>query len=133
MAQDTFVRLYRYRKRYRPAAKLTTFLYLLARQVWIDALRRGGRRQAATEKLQHEMETATQPSPVQTDAVGQVEEALLALPETMRLVVVMSFYQGMKYDEIGKALGIPEGTVKSRMFHALRRMREHVHDEAQRG
>jgi len=133
MAQDTFVRLYRYRDRYRPTAKLTTFLYLLARQVWIDALRRGGRRKNAADGLRDELETAKQPSPGRDKAIGRAEEALLVLPERMRVVVVMSLYQGLKYDEIGDALDIPAGTVKSRMFNALKRMREHLRDEATRG
>ena len=44
LVQQTFIRLYNYRQRYRPSAKFTTFLYLLARQVWVDELRRRGRR-----------------------------------------------------------------------------------------
>ena len=53
-----------------------------------------------------------------------IEAALAALPEGMRMVVVMSIYQNMVYEDIALALQIPVGTVKSRMFNALRLLRQ---------
>ena len=52
-----------------------------------------------------------------------VSQALAALPEKLRDVVVLSVYQGMRYRDIGAILKIPEGTVKSRMHAAVRRLR----------
>ena len=51
LVQQTFLRLYRYRQRYVATAKFTTFLFLLARQVWIDELRRRQRRERLIERL----------------------------------------------------------------------------------
>ena len=51
LAQETFVRLFRYRRKYRPKAKFTTFLYLLARRAWIDHCRALGRRKKAYEEI----------------------------------------------------------------------------------
>jgi RNA polymerase sigma-70 factor (ECF subfamily) len=53
-----------------------------------------------------------------------VEAALDSLPEAMRAVVALNVYQGLKYEEVAAALEIPLGTVKSRMFQALRKLRE---------
>ena len=124
LVQQTFIRLYRYRDRYRPSAKLTTFLYLLARQVWIDELRKRQR----SERLRKEL--AAQPLPEEA-AVTQPERgcmdvaaALTTLPEGLRLVVIMGIYQDMAYADISAALKIPVGTVKSRMFNALRLLRQ---------
>ncbi|MFZ4394695.1 MAG: RNA polymerase sigma factor [Kiritimatiellia bacterium] len=125
LVQQTFIRLYRYRDRYQPSAKLTTFLYLLARQVWIDELRRRQR----TERLRKGLEAEPQ---LEFVAGGKgpergkmdIEAALAALPEGMRMVVVMSIYQNMVYEDIALALQIPVGTVKSRMFNALRLLRQ---------
>ncbi|MEI6210796.1 MAG: sigma-70 family RNA polymerase sigma factor [bacterium] len=125
LVQQTFIRLYRYRDRYQPSAKLTTFLYLLARQVWIDELRRRQR----TERLRKGLEAEPQ---LEFVARGEgpergkmdIEAALAALPEGMRMVVVMSIYQNMVYEDIALALQIPVGTVKSRMFNALRLLRQ---------
>jgi RNA polymerase sigma-70 factor, ECF subfamily len=130
LAQQTFVRLFRYRKKYRPTAKFTTFLYVLARRVWIDHCRALGRRKKAYESLSEEAELRR---PAGTDALenakGRVSEALNGLTDEMRTVVVMSIYQGFKYREIADVLGIPVGTVKTRMFHALRKLREALTDE----
>jgi RNA polymerase sigma-70 factor (ECF subfamily) len=58
------------------------------------------------------------------DRLALAEELLLTLPDAMREVVVMSLCQGMKYEEISVALDIPVGTVKSRMFNAMLRLKE---------
>jgi RNA polymerase sigma-70 factor (ECF subfamily) len=123
LVQLTFVRLYRYRDRYTPRAKLTTFLYLLARQVWIDELRRRQRAERLQQGLAAEPPPEQEAAPPLEHGRMDVQAALAALPEGMRLVVVMSIYQNMAYAEIATALRIPVGTVKSRMFHALRQLR----------
>ena len=130
LAQETFVRLFKYRRRYRPKAKFTTFLYLLARRTWIDHCRALGRRKKAYEKLAEE---AVLHEPAGTnaldDAVARATAALDQLTDEMRTVVVMSVYQGFKYREIAEILDIPLGTVKTRMFHALRKLKEALTDE----
>ena len=124
LVQQTFLRLYRYRDRYTPRAKLTTFLYLLARQVWLDDLRRRGRFARLREGLAAEPEAVaaygTQPERGRLD----LDAALARLPEGLRLVVVLGVYQDQPYAEIAAALRIPVGTVKSRMFNALRMLRK---------
>ena len=124
LAQETFIRLFKYRFRYKPRAKFTTFLYLLARQVWIDTLRKGKRKQEFEERFREHTEVVTQPGHADNGQLASAEQALHRLPEPMRLVVVMSIHQGLKYAEIAEVLKVPEGTVKSRMFNALRRLRE---------
>ena len=125
LAQEAFVRLFRYRKRCRPTAKFTTFLYVLARRVWIDHLRAKARRKQAYEDVAREVKLR---QPAGTDALEDAKEraaiALAGLSEEMRTVVVMSVYQGFKYREIAEVLGIPLGTVKTRMYHALRKLKE---------
>ena len=55
---------------------------------------------------------------------GRVLAALEGLPPEQREVVVLAFYEGLSYREIGRMLGVPEGTVKSRMHFAKRKLRE---------
>jgi len=128
LVQQTFLRLYRYRNRYQPRAKLTTFLYLLARQVWIDEIRR---RQRA-ERLRRGLEAEPPSEPAQTRQPERggldIDAALASLPEGLRLVVVLGMYQDLPYAEIAAALRIPVGTVKSRMFHALRLLRRKMEE-----
>lgn len=124
LVQQTFIRLYRYRDRYRPSAKLTTFLYLLARQVWIDELRRRRRLDRLHQGLQAEPEPEAASTSQPDRGCMDLDRALAALPEGLRLVVIMGVYQDLPYAEIGAALKIPVGTVKSRMFNALRMLRK---------
>jgi RNA polymerase sigma-70 factor, ECF subfamily len=126
LTQQTFLRLYRYRDRYQPRAKVSTFLFLLARQVWIDELRKRTRRKQLADSLA--VETAEDVAPSAADEVASrdvadVQQALARLPEGMRLVVELGIYQELPYSEIAEILEIPEGTVKSRMFNALAQLR----------
>ncbi|MGI6496875.1 MAG: RNA polymerase sigma factor [Kiritimatiellia bacterium] len=130
LVQQTFVRVFRYRDRYRPTAKFTTFLFLVARQVWIDELRkrRNVFRLQEAWKEEHgddEMDTSRGPSAA-ADAVD-LAEALARLGDGARAVVDLGVMQGLAYPEIARILGIPVGTVKSRMFNALRALREFMH------
>lgn len=131
LVQQTFLRLYRYRDRYTPTAKVTTFLFLLARQVWIDELRRRKRHQRLVAGL------AAEPHPEQVEPVAadagaagglDLEQALATLPEGLRQVVELGVYQDLPYAAIAEILSIPVGTVKSRMFNALAKLREFLEE-----
>ena len=127
LVQQTFLRLYRYRKRYVASAKFTTFLFLLARQVWIDELRRRKRRERLIADLSAEPpEAQAAPTAVCESVAGSLDlaQALSSLPEGLRQVVELGVYQELPYAEVSEILGIPVGTVKSRMFNALKKLRE---------
>lgn len=126
LVQQTFLRLYRYRSRYVATAKVTTFLFLLARQVWIDELRRRKRQERLVAGLAAEPQTTTVGAEAaEATASGEMDlgRALASLPEGLRQVVELGVYQELPYADIGKILGIPVGTVKSRMFNALAKLR----------
>lgn len=128
LVQQTFLRLHRYRTRYRQTAKFTTFLFLLARQVWIDELRRRTRQERLAEGLAAEPHPEhAAPAAADAGASGGLDlaQALAALPEGLRQVVELGVYQDLPYAEIAAILKIPVGTVKSRMFTALARLRAH--------
>ena len=127
LVQQTFLRLYRYRDRYVARAKVTTFLFILARQVWIDELRRRKRHERLVSGLAAEpRETFAEPA-----AAGGMDlgPALARLPDGLRQVVELGVYQDLPYAEIAKILGIPVGTVKSRMFNALAKLREYLEEK----
>ncbi len=133
--QETFLRLHRYRGRYEPRAAFRTFMYLLARQVCCDAFRKRLRRREMMESVQREAEAADAGSGAdigRSDRLALAEAVLNELPEAMRMVVVMSLYQGLRYEEIAGALDVPVGTVKSRMFHAMLKLKEALHARTRR-
>lgn len=123
LVQDVFLRLFSSRSRYTPCAKFTTFLYTLARHVWVDYRRKNGKRQAVDLE---ETNSGLAPNEdfLWKDNQMDVQEALEFLPEKLRMVVVMSIYQALKYQEIAEILEIPVGTVKSRMHFALKQLKE---------
>jgi len=127
LVQECFLRIYRYRESYRADAKFTTFLYRVGRTVWIDWVRRKSRREGFLTRYEMDCETRAtgygQPEGSHLDA----QAALDALPEKLRITVVMSLYQGLKYEEIAEALRIPLGTVKSRMSLAFEQLRKFIY------
>jgi len=136
LMQDTFVKILRHRRKYRPQATFKTFLYTVAKNLWIDRHRsqKAAPRTVSTELRVHEdgstlgdlLPNAAE-SPVarlaDQEAADLVKQALLDLPEGQRLVFVMAEAQGLKYREISDILEIPVGTVKSRMNAAVTRLR----------
>ena len=126
LVQQTVLRLYRYRDRYVASAKFTTFLFLLARQVWIDELRRRKRQERLIDGLAAEpLPEQIAPEAADAGAAGglDLQSALASLPEGLRQVVELGVYQDLPYAEIAEILSIPVGTVKSRMFNALAKLR----------
>jgi len=126
LVQETYLRLWKYRETYRPTAKLSTFLFILARQVRIDALRRETRRANREEGWGAEQPTVVEPTGL--GAREDVRWALAQLSDAHRDVIELGVFQDLPYAEIGEILGIPVGTVKSRMSNALKKLKE-VMDE----
>lgn len=125
LAQQTFLRLWNYRKKYEPQAKFTTFLFLLAGQIAVDFYRTETRRRNLVENLTQE--TDVRAADVQRTVLAEgddVRQAVARLPEGLRDVVELGVFQDLPYGDISEILEIPVGTVKSRMFNALRKLKE---------
>ena len=127
LAQRTFLRLWRYRARYSPQAKFTTFLFMLANQETIDYFRAAKRRRDMEDGFAEERKAEAEGMrPVADDGEEgfAARRAMARLPEGLRNVVELGVFQELPYAEIAEILGIPLGTVKSRMFNALRKLKE---------
>lgn len=122
LVQETFLRLFRSRKRYRRTAKFATFLYKLALNSRADWLRRLRRKDRLPESW-----LDTSPFSEWTGEMDDrldIEHALQRLSPKLREVVLLNIFHGFRYAEIAELLGVPLGTVKSRMSTALRQLRE---------
>ena len=125
LAQRTFLRLWKYRTKYEPQAKFTTFLFLLAGQESVDFYRAEGRRTSLAEGLTREAEVRADERTPTSPAEGEdVRRAVSRLSPSLRDVVELGVFQDLPYAEVAEILGIPVGTVKSRMFNALRKLKE---------
>jgi len=120
--QETFLRAWRAADRYDPAiAPLRTWLYSIMRNVVIDLSRARASRPAVAEGG-----AAIQAGADEFDSAlvsWQVEEGLRRLGEDHRRVLIETYYRARPYAEVATELGIPEGTVKSRVYYALRALR----------
>ena len=126
LVQETYLRLWKYRRDYKPSAKLSTFLFLMARQVRIDALRRESRRASREENWGKDQPTVQGPG----DSVREdVRWAVAQLSDPLRETVELGVFQDLPYAEVAEVLGIPVGTVKSRMSNALKKLKE-IFDES---
>jgi RNA polymerase sigma-70 factor (ECF subfamily) len=138
--QNTFLQLYLKSGQYEAGRPVRPWLYTIATNQAIDALRRSGRHQAVSleqgreESSDGELRSLLDllesrgPSPVDA-ASGQerrrrVRASVERLPDFLRQVLVLAYYQGLKYREIADVLGIPVGTVKSRLHAALVKLQE---------
>ena len=124
LVQETFVRVWKARGRYRPAAKFTTFLYVLARHVWADRGRKIKMRNRVEESLKTDAEIGGGTTPPASSSGLDVREALDKLSPKLREAIVLNVYQGLQYQEIADVLEIPLGTVKSRINLAMNELRE---------
>lgn len=133
LAQDLFLKLLLATRRYRPEGRMSTFVYRVATNLWIDHYRQ----QRPRPRL-HSLDQVVLPgddaprdggfdggtsSPMQLAAEHEekaaMRRALERLTEPHRLVFELAIYQQRPYAEISELLRIPVGTVKSRMHNAV--------------
>jgi RNA polymerase sigma-70 factor, ECF subfamily len=131
--QEAFLSLHRHGHRFRREARFSTFLYRVAANAALNRRRSLGRARARAEEFgrRHQVgdegpttlpdpEAAVQGAQVQV----AVQQALLELAPDLRMAVVLFDIEGRAYKEIADVLGIPEGTVKSRIHRGRSALRE---------
>jgi RNA polymerase sigma-70 factor (ECF subfamily) len=123
-AQEAFIRAWQRLTSYRPKSPFRNWLYRIATNVAVDALRR----ERETLDIDTVPLAASDNGPqevVEKKERGErVQQAVLALPEASRAVLVLREYEGLSYQEIADTLDIPKGTVMSRLNYARNRLRE---------
>jgi len=128
LAQETFFKAFRSMTRFKDGTSLKVWLRTVARNTALDHLRR--ERAARVGSVALEMV----PEPIdpgdgplkaflRKEERERAVEALWTLCPSDREIVLMRVYQGMTWDGISETLGIAEATTRSRMSHALQRMR----------
>ncbi len=125
IAQEAFARAYR---RFRQLRDRTRFRAWLVRMTWRLALdrQRGERRRVTRDTAWADDAAAATapPGPVERLRARELWRAIDALPPKLRMVVVLANIEGHGMDEVAALLGVPAGTVKSRLFEARRRLKE---------
>jgi len=133
--QETFLRLWLARGRYEPTGKFSTYLYQIGKHYWLNQCRKLRLEvreadalddEAGGEALRAQALRVSQPEMILLERYrdARIRRAIAALPPHYRTVFELCHFEGLKYAEIGCRLGIPVGTVKSRMAEAVRRLRQ---------
>jgi RNA polymerase sigma-70 factor (ECF subfamily) len=126
--QETFMRLWFTRDRYEPTGKFSTYLYEIGKHYWFNQRKKIKLPTISIDNdpihiLSASSETEPETVLLQQTREARIRQAIAALPVHYRAVFGMSHLEGLSYAEISCQLGIPVGTVKSRMSEAVRRLR----------
>lgn len=146
LLQEVFLRVIKGADAYQKQAKFTTWLYTIARNLCVDASRRGKHRKAAS--LDAPMDMSEKDGATLLDVVadgrghapdrqaighelhGKLHAAINKLSEEQREVFLMREFLDMPFKDIADVVGCPENTVKSRMRYALEKLREELEEYA---
>ncbi len=123
--QETFLKVYRRRQSFQQGARFRPWLYKICLNLCRDQHRRRQQRREV-ELCEQTVGADHRPGPqewAERSAQAQrVREALAKLPQKQAEVLILTQYQELSQQEVSELLGIPEGTVKSRKFQAIRQL-----------
>ena len=132
IAQQVFIRVWKSARRYVPRAKFTTWLLKITRNLVFNELRRSKRH--AHVPLQSEpgaeeipLKDETNPAPdaslLETELQRAIDEAIMQLPESQRMALVLRRYEQLSYEQIAEVLDLSVPAVKSVLFRARTELR----------
>lgn len=132
MTQETFIKAYRALSSFRGDSKFSSWLYRIASNVCLDFLRSRSRHPQVSLSTVDEDDRATFELPdmrqnpeeqlMKKLGMEAVRRGLEQLPEQQRQILVLRELGGLSYAELAQTLGLEEGTVKSRIFRARKRL-----------
>jgi RNA polymerase sigma factor (sigma-70 family) len=136
--QEAFLALWRTAAAFRAErAKASTWILTLVHRRAVDLVRREERRRA--EPIGDEVAASAGEAEATEEAAWlrfereRVQKALRLLPDVQREAIELAYYGGFSQSELAERLGVPLGTIKSRMFAGLARLRELLDDSAPEG
>ena len=134
LTQETFLRVFRFMKRYDPKKKFSTWIYSIAKNICIDEYRRMKRGKTVSMDevppgalvSDGEARHLKDPSYISMKMEERmfIEESIALLPEKYRMAIILCYFQELSYQEIGDVLGISLNLVKVRIFRAKKRLLE---------
>lgn len=131
LAQEALLTVWRKADSFDPTrATAATWIFTIARNLRIDRFRKGWRDVSAGDDLPETVDEAAAPDEVLSDAERgeRVRNALRQLPPEQIKVIELSFFEEQPHAEIARSLGLPLGTVKSRIRIAMTKLRDLVGD-----
>jgi RNA polymerase sigma-70 factor (ECF subfamily) len=124
LTQETFVRAFSRLGDFRGDAALSTWLHRIAVSVALNGMRKVKRFREREAPLEHAESIGSRASGIDPDLREQLARAIDALPESLRVTLVMHDVEGYTHGEISAALEVPEGTCKTRLSTARAKIRQ---------
>jgi len=134
VSQEAFVKVYKYLEHFKGDSSFYTWLYRITVNICIDVIRKRGSAggepvefdesvrldvsEANIGALGSRLGTNPQKSALRNELADKIQEALAAVPEKHRAILLLREVEGMSYEDLARTLEIPKGTVMSRLFHA---------------
>ena len=122
-AQEAFLAAWKGLPNFRGDSQFSTWLYQLTTHAAIDLMRRE-KRQIAAEDITEVTAPGPQQQAERRETQETVRDAILQLAPEYRQIVVLRFLEDLSYEEIGAALKLPSGTVKSRLNRAKAQLKD---------
>jgi len=141
IAQQVFIRVWRSAGRYVARAKFTTWLLKITRNLVFNEMRRAKRHPHLPVQIEPEAdeiplkdEAAATPDAtlLQAELQAEIEKAIMLLPDTQRMALVLRRYEELSYDDIAEVLDLSVPAVKSLLFRARTELRERLKDYLER-
>jgi RNA polymerase sigma-70 factor (ECF subfamily) len=123
LVHEVFLRMIRYRHTYQSGDGFEAWMYRIARNAFADQVKK---HRLEAQGGDHEFESVESDRPSAFDNVSKQQElallyrAMRELPEDKRELIVLSRFQGLTYEQIGQIVGCETGTVKVRVFRAMK-------------
>ncbi len=130
--QETWIRIVRARERFDTERRFAAWLYQIANNLCRDRYRRVDAMRRAVDSFRVEDETLRETAAAPALPAGDaMRERVLALPDRLREVLVLRYYEDLGEEEMANVLGVPRGTIKSRLHAAVRALRESLADASE--
>jgi RNA polymerase sigma-70 factor (ECF subfamily) len=135
IAQQVFIRVWKSAGRYVARAKFTTWLLKITRNLVFNEMRRAKRHphlpvqidpEAEEMPLKDEAMATPDANLLQAELQGEIEKAIMLLPDTQRMALVLRRYEELSYEEIADVLDLSIPAVKSLLFRARTELRERL-------
>ncbi len=138
LVQDAVLKAFRAWDRFEPGTNCRAWLMTILRNTFINEFRRQKSRPVPVE-FEQVAERPSSHALFEADPEGRIFERIIdervvaaidELPDEFRVAVVLSDLEGLSYQEVADLMGIPVGTVKSRLFRARKRLQERLYEFA---
>lgn len=130
-AQDTFLTVFRKAHQFKAKSAVGTWIYRIAVNTCYDQIRKAKRR--AADSMPDYLDLIDESAEAAVDSAGlrpDIERALLSLPQEFRAAIVLADMEGISLPETAEILGVPLGTVKSRVFRGRRQLAERLGNQS---